>query len=89
MPIDSLENPIAQRLMAMAARRSGAENVAAGPDTPLDQLGIDSLGLAELMFDIDDEFGIEITDEQMLQVKLVSDLVALIERQLSAKAQAA
>ena len=89
MPIDSLENPTAQRLMAMAARRSGAENVAAGLDTPLDQLGIDSLGLAELMFDIDDEFGIEIKDEQMLQVKLVSDLVALIERQLSAKAQAA
>jgi acyl carrier protein len=41
------------------------------------------------MFDLDDEFGIEITDEHMLEMKLVSDLVTLIETLVAAKATAA
>jgi len=82
-------NTVAERLMSMAARRSGAESLSVDLNTPLNELGIDSLGMAELMFDLDDEFGINITDEQILTMKLVSDLVTLIETQVAAKATAA
>lgn len=79
-------NPTAQRLLAMAARRSGVESLDVDLNTPLNELGIDSLGMAELMFDLDDEFGINITDDQILTLKRVSDLVTLIETQVAAKA---
>ena len=32
------------------------------PDAPLEALGIDSLGVAELMFNIEDEFKVTIPD---------------------------
>jgi acyl carrier protein len=89
MTQNQLDNPIAERLMAMAARRSGAESLSVDLKTTMNELGIDSLGMAELMFDLDDEFGIEITDEHMLEMKLVSDLVTLIETLVAAKATAA
>lgn len=33
------------------------------PDTPLEALGIDSLGMAELLFNVEDEFGITLPPE--------------------------
>lgn len=76
---------VTARLTAMAARRSGLDVAAIELDTPLADLGIDSLGLAELMFDIDDEFKIEITDEQMLKLTTVGDLVAQIEQAIGGR----
>jgi acyl carrier protein len=80
---------IAERLLFLASRRSGIESLDIASETPLQELGIDSLGFAELMFDIDDEFGIEITDEDMLQIKLVGELVTHIESKVAAKKRAA
>ncbi|MEP6964129.1 MAG: acyl carrier protein [Polaromonas sp.] len=33
------------------------------PDAPLEDLGIDSLGMAELLFNVEDEFGITLPPE--------------------------
>ena len=73
------------RLTAMAARRSGLDVAAIELSTPLTDLGIDSLGLAELMFDIDDEFKIEISDEQMVKLNTVGDLIEQIEQAISGR----
>ena len=70
---------VTARLTAMAARRSALDVSAIELNTPLADLGIDSLGLAELMFDIDDEFNIEISDEQMVKLNTVGDLIEQIE----------
>ena len=69
----------------MAARRSGLDVSAIELNTPLADLGIDSLGLAELMFDIDDEFNIEISDEQMVKLNTVGDLIEQIEQEISGR----
>ena len=76
---------VTARLTAMAARRSGLDVSAIELNTPLADLGIDSLGLAELMFDIDDEFNIEISDEQMVKLNTVGDLIEQIEQEISGR----
>ena len=76
---------VTARLTAMAARRSGLDVSAIELNTPLADLGIDSLGLAELMFDIDDEFNIEISDEQMVKLNTVGDLIEQIEQAISGR----
>ena len=52
------------------------------PDAPLEALGIDSLGVADLLFNIEDEFGISLPPEpvQLLTIgdvsRFIDDLVA-------------
>ena len=48
------------------------------PDAPLDALGIDSLGVAELMFNIEDEFEVTIPGEPV-ELKTVGDVVGYID----------
>ena len=44
-----------------------------------EDLGADSLDVADLVMSFEDEFGIEIPDEQFENVKTVGDIVKLIE----------
>ena len=48
------------------------------PDAPLEALGIDSLGVAELMFNIEDEFQVTIPGEPV-ELKTVGDFVGYID----------
>ena len=43
-------------------------------------MGLDSLDKAEIMINIEDEFGIEFEEEEMLHVVTVKDLQELIEK---------
>jgi acyl carrier protein len=47
-------------------------------DAPLEALGIDSLGVAELMFNIEDEFKVTIPGEPVA-LKTVGDVVGYID----------
>lgn len=46
----------------------------------IEELGIDSLGLLELAMAIEEEFQVEIEDEDIERCKTVADVVALAER---------
>ncbi|MGZ9755924.1 phosphopantetheine-binding protein [Mycoplasma sp. 394] len=48
-------------------------------------LEIDSLDLAELIIDAEDEFGISISDEEILNIKFVSDITNLITSKIQNK----
>lgn len=50
------------------------------PESNLKDLGLDSLDKADIMISIEDEFGIEFEEEEMLSVTTVSDLKELIEK---------
>jgi acyl carrier protein len=54
----------------------------------LADLGVDSLMLAELMFEAEDRLGISISSDQT-PPETVADMVALIEKLLTAKRQTA
>ena len=48
------------------------------PDAPLEDLGIDSLGIAELLFNVEDEFGITLPPEAV-QLPTMGDVVRFID----------
>lgn len=47
-----------------------------------DDLGADSLDVVDLMMSFEEEFGIEIPDEAVTSMKLVSDVVNYIEEKM-------
>ena len=64
------------------------------PTTPLEELGIDSLGLAELLFTIEDEFGIAMTAINATgagapRLETVGDVVCAVEAAIAARDSAA
>jgi acyl carrier protein len=71
------------RLRAILARDYKLAPETLTPDTPLESLGIDSLGVAELLFNVEDEFAIVLPPEQVqlptlgAVVRFIDDLVDL------------
>jgi acyl carrier protein len=49
------------------------------PDAPLEALGIDSLGTAELLFNIEDEFAVTLPPEAV-QLTTLGDVVGFIDK---------
>lgn len=45
----------------------------------IDDLGADSLGVFEMIINIEDEFGVEIEDKEMLKLKTVKDAITVIK----------
>lgn len=48
-------------------------------DTTIDDLGVDSLDLVELVMDIEEEFYVEVPDDSIETIKTVGDLVKFVE----------
>ena len=44
-----------------------------------DDLGADSLDIAEIVMSIEEEFNVEVPDEQLQNIKVVGDIVKYIE----------
>jgi len=59
------------------------------PDALLATLGVDSLGMIELMFQIEDRFSISLPDDKPPVMVTVSDLVAYVDALLAPHATAA
>ncbi|OQC11512.1 MAG: Acyl carrier protein [Tenericutes bacterium ADurb.Bin087] len=50
------------------------------PEMELKALGLDSLDLVEVMMKLEEEFGIEFSNDEMLAFTTVADVIAEIER---------
>jgi acyl carrier protein len=50
------------------------------PDAPLSSLGIDSLGVIELMFQIEDRLGITLSDDNSTNFTTIDDVVRYIDK---------
>ena len=48
-------------------------------DSEFKKLGIGSWELVELVYDLEEEIGIEFADEELLKIKTVKDLLTLID----------
>ena len=53
------------------------------PDAPLEALGIDSLGVADLLFNVEDEFGISLPPEPV-QLLTIGDVAHYINQLMTA-----
>jgi acyl carrier protein len=58
------------------------------PDTPLVDLGIDSLAAIEFMFELENQFQVSLSDERT-ELVTVADIVAVVEHAFSSAAKPA
>ena len=57
---------------------------AISPEATLTQLGLDSLTIVELLFDVEDEFGIEVPEERAT-FQTLAEAAALVDELVQAK----
>lgn len=48
-------------------------------ETTFKELGLDSLDLVDLVFEMEEEIGIQFEDDELMQIKTVKDLLTLID----------
>lgn len=67
------------RLRAVIAERLGIPQDRVAEDKSFDELGADSLDSIDVMMAVEEEFGIEIGDEEAERVNTVGELARLVE----------
>ncbi|HEV6964345.1 MULTISPECIES: acyl carrier protein [Roseateles] len=77
------------QLCTLAQRELGAEALNEKVDTPFVELGLDSLGLVDFMFTVEDHFHVNIEHDRALQNPTLGGLAALVDELLAAKAEPA
>lgn len=71
---------VLEKLKAILGEQFDVEEDTITPDTSIaDDLGADSLDVVDLLMSIEDEFEIEIPDEEIDNIKTVGELVKYIE----------
>jgi acyl carrier protein len=71
-----------ERLKTILARDYPGDMAQLTPETPLDTLGVDSLAAVELLWSVEEEFGIKLpTDPPPLAT--IGDVVSLIDAHLT------
>jgi acyl carrier protein len=63
----------------LAAKQFGRDASTIEADVPFDQLGADSLGLLEFLFELEDRFDVVIPQEDALKAQNLRALAALID----------
>lgn len=72
---------IAEQVTRLVAFESGFKPEDVKPEDELEgRLAMDSLDKIELVMAVEEEFEVEITDEEVEACKTVADVVALVER---------
>ena len=74
-----------ERLRAILVRDYKLDPDQVTPDAPLEGLGIDSLGVAELLFNIEDEFRITLPSEPVM-LPTVADVARFIDELVASQA---
>ncbi len=68
-----------EKLTTIIADQLGIDETTISEDTTLEDLGADSLALVELVMSVEEEFEIQIEDEDMEKFKTVGDVLDYIE----------
>lgn len=77
------ESEILERLRRVLKKRLKVTDSMITPEASfIDDLGADSLGAVDLIMDIEDEFEIEISDEDLAGIKTVEDAAEHIKQSL-------
>lgn len=77
---------IETRVREILQRALGDDAAAAPLEVTLDDLGADSLDRLEISLELEDAFGIYLTDEEGERVRTVGDAIALAARKLGGPA---
>ncbi len=69
-----------EEIKTMFAEKVKVDNIE--PNMELKALGLDSLDLVELIMDIEDKYGVEFSNEELMGFKTVGDVLDSIEKKL-------
>ena len=69
-----------EEIKTMFAEKVKVDNIE--PNMELKALGLDSLDLVELIMDIEDKYGVEFSNEELMGFKTVGDVLDTIEKKL-------
>jgi acyl carrier protein len=73
----------------LAAKQFGATPDTIDENAPIDQLGVDSLGFLEFLFELEDKLGVPIPQESVANVKTLHDLATVVDGLLADKTKSA
>jgi acyl carrier protein len=74
-----------ERLQDLLIEAYALDRERLGPDAELATLGVDSLGLVELLFQIEDRFGVQIPGDAPTDLRTVRDVVDYIDALLATR----
>ncbi len=63
----------------VAAKHFGGEPESIDENAPVTELGIDSLGFLEFLFELEDRFGLSIPQDSVAGVKTLGELATVID----------
>lgn len=66
-----------EKIKSIIAEQIGIEEETIKEDTSFEDLGVDSLDLFQIIISVEEEFGVEIQDAEL--IKTVSDAVKFVE----------
>ncbi len=79
---------VADKIRSIIAEQLGVKQEEVTPEASfIDDLGADSLDTVELVMALEEEFGIEIPDEDAEKITTVGDAIKYIEEKATAKKQ--
>jgi acyl carrier protein len=81
-----MSKTIADNVKHIIADMLGKQTDEIDPAATFESLGADSLDTVEICIELEDEFGIEIPDEEWEKVKTVQQAVDLVERMRALRA---
>ena len=84
--MDKME--IQEKIVAILARHTSIERSAFTPEKNLKlDLGLDSLDVAEIVYEMEETFGISISDESAEKIQRISDTVDFVREKMAEPAQ--
>lgn len=75
-----MNDDLEQRVIRIIATAKGLDPDGLGPATTMEELGMDSLDGMSMIFDLENEFDVEIPDDAAEQARTVGDLVEGVRR---------
>jgi acyl carrier protein len=77
-----MPDDIVQQVIAVIARKKKLDPAQITADSTFEQLGLDSLDAADLLFTFEDTFGIVVPDEVALSMKSVGQVAVEVKKLL-------
>ena len=78
---------VAEKVNSIIQDHLGVEKTSLVPEANLlDDLGADSLDVVELVMALEEEFGIEVPDEDVESIRTVNDIVQYLQTKVEARA---
>ncbi len=74
-----MSNNIQQKIISLIARHKGLDPKTITPISKLSELGISSLDAITILYELEDELGIQIPNEQLEFLRTVEDIITALE----------